>query len=376
MAIIIATVLTIVAITGKFTASEIASRIFGFTPNQRWLLFGLTNSHAAAILAVSIVGYRIGIIDENVINGTIILILITCLISSVVTESAGRKIALSISESLKQPVDKTHETIIVSLSNPLNINRLLDLALTVKKKNHANPLYGLFVVNDDETANEKLALARSTLERAGEKALAVGRKIETFATIDNNVSAGIKRVAREKSATDIILGTSGKPNLADFLFGRSLEQLVTNSLQNIYVYNPAYSLNLYKRVFLLLPPHIEKEIRFISILERIISLAEFNSMPLESYSYGHTALLIEAHLKKIRSPLLHNFYSFIDEKEVPEPKMIIKNDDLIAIVSPQQGSLLYSKTYNAFLKKIMKSSGENGYLIIYPGVVNYQSRGY
>ena len=46
--------------------------------------------------------------------------------------------------------------------------------------------------------------------------MAAGRKIETLATIDNNVSAGIKRVAREKSATDIIVGISGKPNLVDF----------------------------------------------------------------------------------------------------------------------------------------------------------------
>ena len=171
------------------------------------------------------------------------------------------------------------------------MERLLDLALTLKKKNHTNPLYGLFVVDDDETANEKLALARSTLERAGGRALAAGRKIETLATIDNNVSAGIKRVAREKSATDIIVGTSGKPNLADFLFGRSLEQLITNSAQNIYVFNPVYSLNLYKKIHLFLPPHAEKENSFINILNKVIGLAESNAMPFESYSYGRNSFI-------------------------------------------------------------------------------------
>jgi Kef-type K+ transport system membrane component KefB/nucleotide-binding universal stress UspA family protein len=373
MAIIIAAILTTVALVSKFAASEIASRIIGFTTDQRRLLFGLTSSHAAAILAVIMVGYRIGIIDENIINGTIFLILITCLVSSVVTESAGRKIAFSANGSFKQPVDQTHETIIVSLSNPQSMELLLDLALTLKKKNHTNPLYGLFVVDDDETANERLALARSTLVRAGGRAQAAGRKIETVATIDNNVSTGIKRVAREKSATDIIVGTSGKPNLADFLFGRSLEQLITNSSQNIYVFNPVCSINLYKKIHLFLPPHAEKEHSFIHIINKVIGVAESNAIPFESYSYGETALFIETHLKQLRCQVLHTFYSFINEKEITQAKMIVGSDDLLVVVSPQPGSISYSKAYNALLKKILKDTGENGYLIIYPGVVSGKS---
>jgi Kef-type K+ transport system membrane component KefB len=368
IAILIAAILTIVALAGKFAASEIASRIIGFTADQRKLLFGLTSSHAAAILAVIMVGYRIGIIDENVINATIFLILITCLISSIVTESAGRKIAFSTKGKIKQIASRTHETIIVSLSNPQSMERLLDLALTLKKKNHTNSLYGLFVVDDDETANERLALAKSTLELAGGRAQAAGRKIETIATIDNNISSGIKRVAREKDATDIIVGTPGKPNLADFLFGRSLEQLLTNSAQNIYVFNPVYSLNQYKKTHLFLPPNAEKDSSFVHIMNKVICLAETNAMQIESYSYGQTASFIEAHIKEISCRVPHTYYSFSNEKEIPEAKMIIGSNDLLVVVSPQRVSISYSRAYNALLKKILKGTGSNGYLIIYPGV--------
>jgi nucleotide-binding universal stress UspA family protein len=370
MAIIIAIVLTTVALAGKYAASEIASRVLGFTTDQRRLLFGLTSSHAAAILAVIMVGYRIGIVDENVINGTIILILITCLVSSVVTESAGRKIALSGNESTNRSLDQLQETIIVSLSNPQSMERLLDLAFTLIKKNHANPLYGLFVVDDDETADERLALARSTLDRAGGRALAAERKIETLVTIDNNVSAGIKRVAREKSATDIIVGISGKPNLVDFLFGRSLEQLITNSLQNIYVFKTVNPLNLYKKVLLLLPPNAEKESSFKHILNKVIGLAEGNTIPMESYSFFRSTFSIEKHLKKLRSLVVHKSYTYISEKELPEVKLVIGNDDLLVVVSPQRGSISYSPTYDTILKKILKDNEENGYIIIYPGVVS------
>jgi nucleotide-binding universal stress UspA family protein len=370
MAIIIAIVLTTVALAGKYAASEIASYVLGFTTDQRRLLFGLTSSHAAAILAVIMVGYRIGIVDENVINGTIILILITCLVSSVVTESAGRKIALSGNESTDQSFDQLHETILVSLSNPQSMERLLDLAFALKKKNHANALYGLFVVDDDETADEGLALARSTLDRAGGRALAAERKIETLVTIDINVSAGIKRVAREKSATDIIVGISGKPNLVDFLFGRSLEQMITNSLQNIYVFNPVNPLNLYKKVLLLLPPNAEKESSFIHILNKVIGLAEGNTIPLESYSFFRSTFSIEKHLKKVRSLVVHKSYTCTSEKELPEVKLIIRSDDLLVVVSPQRGSISYSPAYDTLLKRILKDNEENGYIIIYPGMAS------
>lgn len=370
MAIIIAAVLTTVALAGKFAASEIASRILGFTAGQRRLLFGLTSSHAAAILAVIMVGYRIGIIDENVINGTIILILITCLVSSVITESAGRNIAYSSNGNIRVPYDQKDETIIVSLSNPQSMERLLDVALALKKESHDNPLYGLFVVENDEAAGERLALARSTLERAGERAFESGRKIETLATIDNNVSAGIKRVAREKSATDIIVGTSGKPNLADFLFGRFLEQLVTNSSQTIYVYNPVNSPGSYKKICMFLPPHAEKENSFNNILDKIIRLADRKAMSFEFYSFGQTASLIETHLKRLTNPVLYNFHSFIDEKEITRANMYRGKDDLLVVISPQRGNISYSKSYNNLLKKILKGAGKDGYLVIYPGEVS------
>lgn len=368
-ALIVAVTLTVVALVGKLAASVIASRILRFTRDQGKLLFGLTSSHAAAILAVIMVGYRIGIIDDNVINGTIMLILVTCLVSSVVTENAGRKIILSGGANSKYRDEKLHETIIISLSNPLNMERLIDLALTLKKKNHNNPLYGLCVVNDDDAAVEKLALARSTLERAGGRALASGRKIETLTTIDNNITAGIRRVAKEKGATDIIMGTSGKPNLADFLLGRSLEQLVINSPQNVFVYNPVNPINLYSKVMLFLPPNAEKEFGFLHILDKVSRIAESNAVTFETWSYGLTPGVIEGHLRKIKSPVIHNFYSWPEEKEMTDNLPSIGSDDLLVVVSPQRGSISYSPLFDGFLKKLHKSTGAIGSLVIYPGMI-------
>src|SRR5690606_40599767 len=95
MALSIAGTVTIVAVTGKFLAATVTSLIAKYSNNDRNLIFGLSNAHAAATLAIIMVGYEREIIDENVLNGTIVLILITCIIASLVTENASRRIVMA-----------------------------------------------------------------------------------------------------------------------------------------------------------------------------------------------------------------------------------------------------------------------------------------
>jgi hypothetical protein len=231
-------------------------------------------------------------------------------------------------------------------------------------------MYGLCVVNDDEDATKKLSMARSTLEQAGSRALAAGRKIEPIATIDNNVVSGIKRVAREKSATDIIIGTSGKSNLADLLFGRPLEQLAANSPQTIFVYNAVNPINLNKNVALFLPPNAEKEARFRSIIDKIIRIAEGNSIPLNSYSYGKTYTEIDQHIKRTKSLVLHNFVTVTPGRETADIRLLAGDDDLLVIFSPQRGCISWDQSYDAFMKKILRTTVDISYLVINPGIVS------
>ena len=94
MAIIIAVTLSVVAIASKWIAALFTQLIFRYSKLQRQLIFGLSSSHAAATLAVILVGYRAKIIDDNILNGTIILILITCIVASFVTEKAAKQLVV------------------------------------------------------------------------------------------------------------------------------------------------------------------------------------------------------------------------------------------------------------------------------------------
>ena len=92
-ALIVAGSLTLVALAGKWLAAWAGQRFFRYDRVQRQLLFGLSSSHAAATMAIILAGYNAGIIGDAILNGTILLIMVTCLVASFVTQHAARAIA-------------------------------------------------------------------------------------------------------------------------------------------------------------------------------------------------------------------------------------------------------------------------------------------
>ena len=100
-ALFVAIVMSVVATFAKWLAAWITQKNFGLSKVDRAMIFGLSNGQAAATLAAVLIGYDIGMFDINILNGTIIMILVTCTISSFATERAAKKMAT------QQPVDES-----------------------------------------------------------------------------------------------------------------------------------------------------------------------------------------------------------------------------------------------------------------------------
>jgi Kef-type K+ transport system membrane component KefB len=154
-ALVFAGILCSVGLFTKYLAAWLTGIIYKYTKYERNIIFGLSVSHAAATLAIIKVGFDIGLFDQQVINATIILILVSCLVSSFVTERAARKIAIQEKEFVRRTSDKI-ERILIPVSNPDNIQRLIDLTLMIKDQNSSEPIYPLSIVEDDAEADEKI----------------------------------------------------------------------------------------------------------------------------------------------------------------------------------------------------------------------------
>ena len=99
--LVVAAVMVVTALTGKWLASFLVAKVYGMSGGERNLMFGLSTSQAAATLAAAIVGHGIILADgsrllnDDVLNGTILLILVTCIVSSIVADRASRKLVVS-----------------------------------------------------------------------------------------------------------------------------------------------------------------------------------------------------------------------------------------------------------------------------------------
>lgn len=200
MALVIAGTLVVVALVGKWLAALFAQLIFKYSKAQRQLIFGLSSAHAAATLAVILVGYKAGILDDNILNGTVIIILISCIVASFATEKAAKQIVIESDDDTVgfiKPSGADGENILLPIANISNIEKLLEFAIFIKDKKSQKPISILSVVSNNEDAEINILKARNKLEEFVKQASASETEVNIISTIDHNV-AMVYRAFRKK----------------------------------------------------------------------------------------------------------------------------------------------------------------------------------
>ena len=368
-ALIIAATLTIVALIGKYIAAWLTATIFNYSKANRNMIFGLSSSHAAATIAVIMVGFRIGIVDTNILNGTIVLILVTCLVASFVTEHSAKKVLIT--DKFNAPVLESirDQKILVPIYNPNNMERLLDLAIAIKNPKNRFPIVSLSVVEDDLEAKHKLVEAKKMLERAIVHAAAVDQDVEIISTISQNVPSGIKRVATEIFATEIIIGFALKSQFTDILFGNLIKYIVENTTQAVWVCSISPHLSQRKKIVVICPRYADREYGFNLWLDRVFRLSATLKVPCEFLSTPQTFQRVKEYQQTSKIAITLQHVEFTDWNNFMEISAYIEPSDLVIISLPRNGGISY-KINQEGIPRLMARNFENyDFILIYPNEV-------
>lgn len=263
----VAAVMIIVALVGKWIASWLTQKIYKMAPIERELMFGLSNAQAAATLAAVLVGYNIilpngeRLLNEDVLNGTVLLILVTCVVSSFITERAARKIAMC-EAHLEEERTVEAERILIPVANPDTIEYLMNLSLLIRDTKQKDNLLALNVINDNNTSEGLELRGKRYLEKAAMITASADVPLRQITRYDLNIAAGIIHTAKEYEVTDVIIGLHRKVNIVDSFFGMLAENLLKGLHREVMIAKFLIPINTIRRIIIAVPPKAEYEAGF------------------------------------------------------------------------------------------------------------------
>ncbi len=242
----------------KYAAVRIGQAMGRFSTTEGGVALGLTLPQAAATLAATLVGFEIGLFDEAVLNGTILMMLVTCIVGPVLTERYGRRLAAA-NAAAAFDEDETPTRVLVSLSNPETAEALVEVGLLLREG--AEPLLPLAVVPPatDGTTRARVAQAERLLAHAAEHAHAAGAPVSVLTRVDANAASGVVRAAEERRATAVVVGWNGLRSAGDVVFGSVLDQLLSDAHDLVLVCRLAHPVSTTAEVVLAVPPLVDRD---------------------------------------------------------------------------------------------------------------------
>lgn len=369
----IAITMLVVAILSKWLAAWLAQRLFRLSTADRDVMFGLTTAHTAVALAVVTIGYNIvlpsgaRLLNESILNGTIVMILVTCVLAPIITSSAATKVKLKmLTDNLAQetvPRRRAMNTLI-PVSNPVTATSLMDLALMMKRRTTHDSIFALHVRNDN-TASSR-AIGENSLKLAGETAAAVNVNMQAIERYDINTVTGIVNTAIERNINDVVVGMHLRSNSFDSFYGIKIEGLLKELNKMVIISRCYVPLNTISRIVVAVPEKAEFETGFETWVIRVATLATRINARLVFHAPKITQPLIRGVIHKENIDVYQEYKPFVEWNDFALFANKLLDDDLLVVISARHTSLSFVAAMDEVPGLLSKYFGHNNLIIIYP----------
>ncbi|MCM3761891.1 cation:proton antiporter [Alkalihalobacillus oceani] len=362
---IMAAIVVVLVITGKFLAAWVSGKIFHYSTEEIKLIFGLSIPQAAATLAATLVGFDLGLFDQATVNGVIVMILITCIIGPYTVEKFSRIIAVKEEQRPYEP-NTAPERVIVPVANPQTMASLLDLAFIVRGQS-PQPLYVLAVAQAGSgEAQARLAQAEKLLENAVAYASGAEVPVQMLTRADTNVTRGMMRALEESRITTAVIGWNGKLSTPQKIFGGILDNLLESSTQMIMVAKLGHSLNTTRRIVILIPAGFDHKPGYYEAVRHAKQLANQVGATIACFVIKDSAAGYEESFKEIRPNVQVSWQQLSSWNEWHETYMpLLRRDDIVVVFSARRGTVAWHPQLES-LPRMLAHSGPESFIMFYP----------
>ena len=379
-------VMIVVATVAKYAAAWLTQTTFHLSPDQRRIIFGLSNAQAAATLAAVMVGYNvilgqtpegqpIRLLNESVLNGTILMILVTCTMASFAAQKGAHNLAAANTPDPEAKNNTPTERILIPLSNEDTAEELVNLSLAVKSGQNREHLYALHVLDNQATTDDKrLKQARQLLENAVLNAAATDTRIQELQRYDLNVTNAILSIILEHRITDLVLGLHKEKGIPTSFLGRITEGILDHSDVNTFIYKPTQPLATMKRHLIVVPQQAEKEAGFTSWVTRVWNVVQSTGAKAVFYGTPDSIGRLKALSAKYTNET--EYIEFSDWNDFLIVFRDVHKDDTLWIVMSRRDGLSFDLNMNRIPGYLNKYFQANSFILIYPLQANASGNRY
>ena len=357
---------------GKAVAAYIAARLFKMSKMSGHMMFGLTSAHAAGAIAMVMVGRRLEVspgvylFGDEVLNGIVIMILFTCIISTLVTEWAAQRIRLQEKEEPEMVKTLNDEKILIPVKYPEYAESLVSMAIMMRNPRLKKELAALNVVYDDVNMRHNQVEGQRLLEQIHQLASSSDVPMTTQVRIAANIANGIKHAFKEFQASEILMGLHFHKDINKNFWGEFTRSLYNGLSRQIIVTRITQPLNTIRRIQVAVPSRAEFEPGFYRWLERLARMAGNLECRIVFHGRRESLQLITEFIRNRFPSVRAEYEEMYHWKELPDLATRVKTDQLFVIVTARKGTISYKSAMERLPEEVNRYFKGKTLMIIFP----------
>ena len=358
---------------GKAVAAYLASWLFRLPLSSGNMMFGLTSAHAAGAIAMLMVGMKmevapgVPLVTDDMLNGVVIMILFTCIISTIVTERSAQQITLRDKE---MPEDSTasnsEEKVLIPMKYPEYAQRLVNLAMMMRNPKNNTQFVGLNVVYDDDDMPRNQEQGQRLLERMAQYSAATDIHMQTQVRVAANIANGIRHAYKEFRATEILIGMHMHPEVSQKFWGEFHQSLFNGLNSQIIMARLTQPLTTIRRIQVAVPSRAQFEPGFYRWLERLCRLGSNLECHTEFFGREDVLPLIENYVLSRHHDMRVSYTKMAHWAEMPNLAASISPDNLFVVVTARKGTVSYKNALEFLPDEITRHFSGTNIMIIFP----------
>ncbi|MEX2404277.1 MAG: cation:proton antiporter [Balneolales bacterium] len=357
---------TLLVLGGKFLGAKVTQWVYKYNAAEGWVMSGLSIPQAAATLAVTLISFDLGFFDEAMVNGVVVLILITSLIGPWLVETYGRKVAL-LEEKKPYNASEAPQRILIPLANPATSEALMDLGMMIRNPGSEEPLLPLIVARDTADVEAQVAAGEKILSHAVVHAAAANVPVLPVTRVDMNTASGIVRAIKEMRISNVLIGWKGQATSRRSIFGSVLDQLLDQTDEMAIVCKLDQPLKTTERIVLAVPPLADREPGFARAVDTVKNLVSELGADLYVIATERNSDILKEFISSKAPEIEAEFNLLEDWSEMSKKNRFdLEDNDLMILLSARKGFISWQPNLERLPGLITTDYPEVNLLVVYP----------